>query len=79
MSLDNETEGFSCGTFAGLGYGRSWIVVDLGNGLHRQHVEIMRLTSLPPAYGSEGREFESLRAHQKSLRIQDGPLNPFLL
>jgi hypothetical protein len=45
--------------------------VDFCNGLRRQLFDFLLPNCEQPAYGSEGREFQSLRAHQKSLRIQD--------
>ncbi len=63
---DQKSSDFQCGIFAGMRYGRLWIVVDFGNGPNRQLLDIIRVNSKHPDYGSEGREFESLRAHQKN-------------
>ena len=53
----------TCGSFAGLRYRPLWIVLDFGNGLRRQLFDFLLLNCEQPAYGSEGREFESLSVH----------------
>jgi hypothetical protein len=50
-----------CGTFAGMRYGRLWIVVDFGNELPTNRFEIIGYLVSQSAWGSGGRWFKSSR------------------